>query len=343
MHRDHLTAETRANALAAESGYSAPYLYLLAEDQQPLHAKAQTTTYTTRKLNTVSRAIQAGYGQGRGDLFKPWIRIRRNFSSPTSHQVFDGVGIHTRNHHFLSALEFHTALLVSYLGATELRECLALWPFDHPHPDSGLDEDSGGHLEPAVGLLEIARKAGIEHGCFVGTTVPYIASIDLMFRIRVGRLWRLVGISCKPEDIARQSVRAQERIELDRLYCASVGAHHMHEDGSALDRNLVRQIAWMRPLVSQLRAHRWTNRLADFCALFDEYATDNCISDSAIAAGRRTGLNSVDAYMFFRLGVWLHLIDIDLSKRVQMRGQIKRGSARVLHGLSARYLGEQHG
>jgi hypothetical protein len=332
-----------ATAVVAESGYSAPYLYLLDDDKQLSTNQAHATAYTTRKVSAVSRAIHAGYGQGRGDTFNPWLRIHRNFSSPTSYQIFDSVGIHTRNHHFLSALEFHTALLVSYLGAWELRECLALWPYDHPHPDSGLDDDVDDRLDPATGLLEIAKQAGIDHGCFVGTTVPYIASIDLMFRMRLGRMWRLVGISCKPKDIATQSARAQERIELDRLYCASVGAHHMHEDGAALDLELIRQVAWMRPLVSDLRTHRGTNRLADFCARFDEYAAEQCASDSAIAAGRRTGLNTRDAYMFFRLGVWLHLIDVDLSKRVQMRRQIKRGNAHVLQGLKARYLGAHHG
>lgn len=330
-----------ANAVAIEGGYCAPYQYLL-EDEITTR-RSQPTAYTQKKLSSVIRAIHAGYGQGRGDAFKPWIRIRRNFSSPTSHQVFDSVGIHTRNHHFLSALEFHTALLVSYLGASELRECLALWPYEHPHPDSGLDDDDERRLDAVTGLIEIARHAGIDHGCYVGTTVPYIASIDLMFRMRLGHMWRLVGISCKPKDIARQSARAQERIELDRLYCASVGAHHMHEDGTSLDLELIRQVAWMRPLVSDLRTHRGTNRLADFRARFDEYATERCISDSVIAAGRRTGLNTHEAYMFFRLGVWLHLIDVDLSKRVQMRRQIKRGNAHVLRGLKDRYLGAHHG
>lgn len=342
MHQD-LSNETRANAVAAESGYSAPYLYLLDENKLAPATLAQPTAYTNRKLNTVCAAINSGYGQGRGDTFRPWIRIRRNFSSPTSYQVFDSVGLHTRNHHFLSALEFHTALHVSYLGASELRECLPLWPYDHPHPDSGLDDESDGRLDPATGLIKIARQAGIEHGCYVGTTVPYIASIDLMFRVNLGQKWRLIGISCKPIDIARQSSRARERIELDRLYCATIGAHHVHEDGTAFEPELSRQLIQIRPLVSDLRSHQGSTRLSDFCARFDEYAAEQCISSSVIAAGRRTGLNLNEAYMFFRLGVWLHIIDIDLSKRVQMRRQIKRGNASVLQALRARYLGEHHG
>lgn len=330
-----------ASSVAAQSGYCAPYLYLL--DDERLLVGRQRKTYSQRKLQAVSRAIHAGYGQGRGDSYQPWMRIRRNFSSPVGYQVFDSVALHTRNHHFLSALEFHTALLVSYLGASELRECLALWPFDHPHPDSGLDYDADRYLDTATGLIEIARQAGIDHGFFVGTTVPYIASIDLMFRMRLGHKWRLIGISCKPKDITEQSTRAQERIELDRLYCMSIGAHHMHEDGEGLNLELIRQVNWMRPLVSDLRSHQRTSRLDDFCAQFDEYAAEQCISDAVIGAGRRTGLKSLDPYMFFRLGVWLHLIDIDLTQRVQMRHQIKRGNASVLQALQARYLGVQHG
>ena len=202
-----------ANTIAAQAGYSAPYLYLLNEEEgQASRSPSEPTAYTRRKLDQISRAIRSGHGQGRGDEYLPWIRIRKNFTSPTSHQVFDSVGIQARNHHFLSKLEFHTALLVSYMGATELRECLPLWPFEHPHPDTGLDADFDDRRESVPGLLDIATGAGIDHGTYVGTTVPYIASIDLMFRIRQDHRWRLFGISCKPKAIADKRARAQERI-----------------------------------------------------------------------------------------------------------------------------------
>ena len=334
-------AHGAASSLPAQSGYCAPYLYLL-EDERPPTGR-QKRTYTQRKIQAISKAIQAGYGQGRGDSYQPWIRIRRNFSSPCSYQVFDSVALHTRTHHFLSALEFQTALLISYLGASELRECLPLWPYDHPHPDSGISEKADIQLDPATGLLAIAKRAGIDHGFFVGTTVLYVASLDLMFRVRQGQTWRLVGISCKPKDIVKKSKRAQERIELDRLYCAAIGAHHAHEDGSEINLTLVRQIAWMRPLVSDLRAYRNTTRLVDFITWFDEYASERCISEAVKAAGRRTGLNHANANKFFRLGVWLHMTDIDLTQCVQMRSQIMRGGTQVLNTLKSRYWGAHHG
>ncbi|WP_342133503.1 hypothetical protein [Hydrogenophaga sp. OTU3427] len=338
MPIDHSGRES-ANAIAAQAGYSVPYLYLLDAEREASRSVVKPSVHTKIKLDQVNRAIRYGFGQGRGDFYMPWIRIRKNFSSPTSHQVFDSVGIQTRNHHFLSKLEYHTALSVSYLGADELRECLPLWPYEHPHPDSGMNEDMDARYGTVPGLLEIARLTGIEHGNFVGTKVPYIASIDLMFRVRQGSEWRLVGISCKPKEIAEQSVRAQERIELDRMYCKTVGAHHCYEDGTKFNENLILQLAWLRPAVSFLRAHKKTDRFQDFVGRFNEYSNDRFVKCAVLAAGQEVGVDDDAAFAFFRLGVWLHLIDVDLTQRVQMRRLIKRGGCSVINAMRARYFG----
>lgn len=85
-----------ANQLAVQAGYCAPYLHILYDDA-PEPDRRKPTAYTKRKLRSVIRAIKAGFGQGRGDAYSPWIRIRRNFSSPVSHQVFDSVGVKAGN------------------------------------------------------------------------------------------------------------------------------------------------------------------------------------------------------------------------------------------------------
>jgi hypothetical protein len=328
-----------ASAVAAESGYSAPYLYLLEDDRQS-EARLRPNAYTRRKVDSVCRAIRAGYGQGRGDTYNPWIRIRRNFSSPVSHQIFDSIGLHARNHHFLSTLEFHTALVCSYIGAVELRECLPIWPHPHPHPATDVEQSQ--HSDMVPGLLEIAAQAGIEHGCFVGTTVPYVASIDLMFNIPDGASTRLLGISCKPRAIFEQSHRARERIELDRIYCTRIDAHHIHEDGASFDPVLLMQLQWLRPLVSEIRQYRGSSLLIDFARWFDRYASVRCVLDATLAAGCRVRAKPDFAFMLFRLCVWLHLIDIDLTQRVLMKQPVKRGGSVVLDQLRKRYWGTPH-
>ncbi len=305
-----------ANNVVAQAGYSAPYLYLLQEDGEILPAKS--STYTQKRLAAVSRAIFQGCGQGRRDDYEPWIRIRRNFSSPVSNQVFESVGIHTRNHHFLSSLEYHTGLQIAYLGAEELREGLPMWPYPHPHPDQEFNNESKRPPEIVSGLIEIARIAEIEHGYFVGTKVPYVASIDMLTKIRFRNRGHLVGVSCKPAEIILRSTRARERIELDRRYCHAIGAHHSIEDGMGLIEIFLQQLIWLRPLTTEIRTHRASAQLQDFSTAFEMFAAERPIFDAALAAGNVCLMDSSEAFLHWRLGIWLHLIDIDLTRRIQM-------------------------
>lgn len=325
------------NLFAAEAGYCAPYLHLLDDDKVG-QANCPPTAFSKRKFKSVMRAIGAGHGQGRGDAYSPWIRIRRNFSSPVSKQIFDSVGIKAGNHHFLSALEFHTALVMAFLGADELRECLPMWPTEHLHPNSVANDR--GALVP--GLIDVARQAGIDHGFYVGTTIPYVASLDLLFSARIRSETRLIGISCKPAQITLQSARARERIELDRRYCGLIGAHHRIEDGASFDQTLICQLMWMRPLTSEIRAHRGSSRLHDFASSFERHSTERVVHESVVAAGRHVGLNHDASKLFFRLGTWLHLIDINVALPVRMMSPVKRGRDKVLAALRARYWGDNH-
>lgn len=321
-----------ASALAREAGYSAPYLYLLEEDTQPVgRALSQ---YSLRQLGKVSAAIRAGAGQGYDESYQPWIRIRKNFSSPVSYQIFDSVSIHQRNHHFLSSLEFHTALICAYLGAKGLRECLPMWPYEHPHPARHLDQGKPN----TQGLIDIAKHLGIDHGCFVGTTVPYIGSIDLMLSGTV-RQKALAGISCKPGAITAKSVRAQERIELDRAYCRAIGAHHHHETGESINPKFVENLRWLRPLASELRLYSESRQLADYVASFNNYALERPIRDAVVEAAREASVVDRDPFRLWRLGIWLQSIDIDLTVPVETTKMIRRANRDYLQILRATFFG----
>lgn len=316
----------------AEAGYSAPYLYLLEEDRTP--SSQALSTYSKRKLDQVTRAIREGSGQGRGENFSPWIRITRRFSSPVSYMEFASVSVHRRNHHFLSRLEHQTGLLLAYLGARELRECLPMWPTPHPHPWL----DSRGEV---AGLMSIATDAGIEHGTFIGTDVPYVGSLDMLAEVPWrGRIHHL-GVSCKPAQILAMSRRAKERVKLDRFYCREIGAVHVIEDGMGFDQTLLSQLASYRPLYSEILKHRGTARLDDFSGVFEQIADALPLHVAISASRERVGLSHQDGSLFWRLAVWLHLIDIDLSKPLVMRQPIRRGQRAVLQRLANRYLGER--
>lgn len=313
-----------------DGGYCAPYLYLLKDDDER-PAKA-ASIHTKRKLAQVQRAINDGRGQGRGDYYQPWIRITRRFSSPFSHMVFAALTVHSRNHHFLSKLEHHTALLMSYLGATEIRECLPMWPTPHSHPwrEDGSD---------VPGLIEIADTAGIDHGTFIGTSVPYIGSLDMLFQVPDRGRVTYLGVSCKPDQVYAGSHRAQERVELDRLYCLAVGAIHVREGGAGFNDLLIKNLLAYRPLRSELVKFSEQSSLIDYCGEFERLSGSMPLHAAITAAGRRLNLPSGLDGVFWRVGVWLHRIDIDLSRPVSMRQPAQRGGDQVLAAVRQRYLG----
>jgi hypothetical protein len=319
--------------LPASSGYCAPYLYLLEEDT--CVEQRQVSVYSKRKLSHIQRAIRAGAGQGLGEHYTPWIRITRRFSSPVSKMIVASVSIHRRSHHFLSKLENDTALQMAYLGASELRECLPMWPTPHAHPLPNHDGD-------VPGLLELAEQAGIDHGIYVGTTVPYVGSLDLLTCIRVGRRHQYLGVSCKPTEIYERSDRARERVALDAQYCQAIGARHHREGGDGFNARLVTQLHDYRPLHSELGAYGGTARLADFSSHFNELALNIPVAAAIDVAGAKVSATHAEASALWRVGIWTHLVDIDLRRRVSMLKPVKPGVADVLRSLAVSFLGGSH-
>lgn len=297
-----------------------------------MSGKKLTTTYTDRKLRTVERWIKQGRGQGRHDHYMPWIRITRGFSSPVSHQVFAELGVHERNHHFLSNLEHHTALQLAYLGATEIRECLPMWPTEHAHP---LEDESDRRVP---GLIAIANKAGIDHGNFIGTDVPYIASLDMLVTVPWNGRDRHVGVSCKPDALLNARKRAQERTRLDELYCQAIGVRHLKEGGSQFNVQLVRNLMEFKPMRSEIQHWEKTDQLKQFSEELNRATTDPlhlCIT----RAGQRVGVEHQQASVMWRVSMWRRMIDIDIGKPISMMKPMQRGGEARVAELATHFLG----
>jgi hypothetical protein len=310
------------------------YEYRLLDRITRMDRSKLKKSYTERKLMQVLSWIKAGRGQGRGEFYKPWIPITRGFSSPVSHQMFSSMSIHKRNHHFLSKLEHHTALQLAFLGAEELRECLPMWPTEHQHP---IETDRAVRT---VGLLEIAREAGIEHGNFVGSDVPYVASLDMMVTIQWEGKTHHVGVSCKPEEILMGNVRAQERATLDEIYCRRVGARHVREGGSQFNPVLLKNLQAYQPARHEILKWKSTEQLLEFSDYLNHDCQDLPMYVSISHAGKAVQADEQQAATLWRVGVWLHLIDIDMGQYISMLKPIRRGGAQCLARLAEHYLGD---
>jgi hypothetical protein len=266
-------------------------------------------------------SIANGCGSGRMETYQSWIRIRRRASSPVSNQYSWPNPLHTRALQLLSGLEHTTANVAVWLGVTEVREQHPAWPYPHRHPASGINPDLDRQLGTVPGLLEIAKDAGINHGVYPGTKIPFVATID--FTLGTGH-WstnRLIHWSCKPRGLlesAPNRERMKERILMEQLYSHSVGGKHVVIDGSHFNGVLAANLDALCPLRSEYLTLKDSSRFLDYGSAFMDVAHEATVSDAKEHAARLTRLDEKDRETYFRAAAWCGRIDIDMEKPIVM-------------------------
>lgn len=298
---------------------------------------------STMSLSTLAMMKKSGLGQGRFEMYQPWLRIRRNFSSPISKQVFCNLTLRKSNHHLLSGSEYKVGLLNAWLGPEELRECLPMWPEDHRHPQCGFEHPDEPKLAKTQGLLDIAREAGIDHGYFIGTKIPYVGTCDLIFccPVDVPIQKRLVFISCKSRSEIEGSPRARERLELDRRYALKAGGKHILETGERLPPKLIDNLDWMLPLRSEVKALKQDTGHSDFCSQLMNMSSEMPLGEAIERSREKFRLSIRQGFQYFRVGVWLHRIDINLNKPVVMSKMMERDDGCTLRRWRSHYWPDQ--
>ena len=288
----------------------------------------------TQKMSLVTLAefIKQGFGTGRLFDYKPWLRIRRRLSSPISKQVFCNLTLRPSNHHLLSGLEYKTGLLNSWLGPKELRESFPLWPNPHPHPQAGLRSEIRLQWDESPGLLDIAKDAAIDHGFFPGTKIHYVATNDLLFWVpsKLPLLKQLVFISCKPKKEIVTKQRVRERLELERRYALLNGGIHLIETGENLPTKVIDNLDWILPLRHEVLTIGKSAKHSDFSALLMDLSKQVTLGQAIDRSRTAFGLTVAEGFQFFRVGVWMHTIDIDLNFPVVMSKPMRLDGGKTL-------------
>lgn len=289
--------------------------------------------------------IMDGRGQGWGMSYLPWLWIRRRNPSPVSNQVAGAMlpGLN-RECCFLARVEWLIALLCFWLGALDVREQFPLWPWEHPHPLEDILFGQNNVLPASVGLLAIAKEAGIDHGRFVGSNVPYCATTDLVVTVQGQDGLRLAAIpvkAAKPLLEAEPADRAIERLELERRYH---GALDNHFGGVATEELISKvlggQLVWFSSAARLPPTLDDPLRTIEFALAFEDAAPCGTIESAVNSVSARMGLDLSDGNLLFRHCVWTRLIDVDLSYDVEMTYPPRRGSARLVSLLRHKLFGE---
>lgn len=302
---------------------------------------ARRTRMTEKKLINM---ISAGYGQGHGENYRPWLKNTRSaiskIGTQSSGRVLYGL---KRSCDFKSRQEKKIARALLWLGAVDIREQFPLWPWPHTHPLVGAPGAERLVLPDAPGLLEIAEKVAIPHGVFVGTDIPYVATTDFMVTVQRKQVPHLIAIACKDREIVLSEDRLSrplERLELERLYSNHIKIRHAVVDSEVFGNELLANMEWLMPDEHVVAELVKDPHLGEFHDRLNEKAF--CISiDAAIEDARHhVGWTRSLGCAAFRYFTWMQELDIDLTQPLLLTQPAIRGGVRIRSLLQHEIFGE---
>ncbi len=219
-------------------------------------------------------------------------------------------------HHLRSDAERNSLLLLYWLGACDVRDQFPIWPWPHFHPSMGLPGHDRALKMP--GLLEIAREAGIDHGVYVGTNIPYVATVDLVSTwCSDGENFHFVFHANKPYEMVMTADpldRIKERLELTRRYAniARIPQHVVHAEH--YPPRLFVNLDVLRPLLTrarqqQLRALRDYGLVVERCSRWAYQQPLNVVLNET---ARYTSVCAAELQILSQLALWHQDVDHDL-------------------------------
>lgn len=305
---------------------------------EPIPKPRRTKGMTYKKLY---EHIRLGHGTGHGSNYKPWLTLRRKNPSPKSNQVVSWMPPLRRTAHYFSRGEYHTALLLLWLGVQDLREQFPIWPIPHPHPLVGLPGALTVKPPWSRGLLAIASEANIDHGYEIGSRQPYVASLDLVATIPLEGRIALATFSSKPITEPSEEVkwRTLERLELERRYAADIGSSYFVSSSALIPLLTAGQLEWWLDFSTM---HCAANLLS-YTERFAEHINahlDLPINEAVMRTAELLSISIENAWLLFRHCAWTQVIDIDPSVRILTSYPVRPGGRALRDALRRALFGE---
>ncbi|MGJ7554248.1 hypothetical protein ACSFBI_09630 [Variovorax sp. RB3P1] len=299
----------------------------------------QSGLMTWKKL---VQLIREGFGQGHLHDYKPWLRVTKKDYSPSSfigHLPSPATG---HKHHYRATAERSMLLLLKWLGATDARDQYPAWPWDHNHAICGLP---GTELIRVRGLMDIANDLGVEHGLYVGTDVPYVATIDILatWQHADGNYY-LTAHDCKPEKLMRQDddfSRLKQRLALIHRYCEESSIRYCLTHAERLSPELLRSLDVLHPLLTQdamaaLRQSHLYQTVVDACM---RRAYERPIYTVLTELAARLVLDFEACKQALAAAIWFQDLDHDVSQPLETWHPLIPGGRKLRSELFASWVG----
>ena len=266
---------------------------------------------------TLRELIKFGRGQGHGTAYQPWLQISRRKTPSNSNINFRHLPPLWRHGHFLSRNEVNIALWLLFLGADDLREQYPLWPFAHPHPLYGHPSTPHEPLSWSRGTLAIARDLGIDHGWFVGTRIPYVATTDFMLTVLVDGIPRAIAIAAKPSALVDGRVavkmRVKERLALEMAYARELDISWFVTSDGDIPLPLRENLELILPGAVLEGPLDCLTLSEDFCGhLGDALRRGEPVGEARMRSIQNCRLDQASGLALFYNGLWTRRLPIDI-------------------------------
>lgn len=261
----------------------------------------------TRKRRDISdvdvdRWTRQGFGQGEGDHFKPWAKVRDVPSIGRSARV---AGLkHWRIHQLYSDVELGHFIMADFRpGIEEIREQVALLP-----------------REETIG---IAERMGIRHPCYPGTSTPVVITSDIQV-IAQGHADPLnFIISVKRRESllpsAKGIARTIQKLTLERRYWQDRGVPWYLATEDHYNATVVRNLSLLRP---DRRAWLSEERCNASLEIVERIRRLSASGASLRALLSKLPQGEDIGFRDFGLAVWKRWLGLDLTRELRWNSPI---------------------
>lgn len=247
----------------------------------------------------VNKWIKAGFGQGEGKDYKPFMYVRDVPSEGTSNMVHSRIT--GRKHDYLSDHEFKVHLLAEYGRATlDIREQFALLPWKETQ--------------------DLAARLGIQHPWIPGTRTPTVMTTDLLLSLKRSDGVELVAVSAKlTKDLTDENLA---KLLLERLYWNRRGIRWILATEENIPATRTSNLKFFENALNDDRGTKSGIAPADFSRLFEQNWSStlsfNHVMNKTINS---MGIDEHTGHALLGLAVWSRnsRIDID-AKKLTHRG-----------------------
>lgn len=240
----------------------------------------------------VDRWIAAGYGQGDGAGYKPFMYVRDVPSTGTSSMVKSRVT--GRTHHYLSRQEFKVHLEAEYSRCTKnIREQYALLP--------------------VAETQEIASELGVRHPIYPTTKTPTVMTTDLLITLAGPDGDQLLAISVKlTKDLTPRNL---EKLLIEKVYWSRRGVEWLLITEKEISSHRINNLSFFELSLVDDCMSSSTVTPEDFSKQFEENWNRELSFNMIMAkATNEVGVDVHTGHTLLGRAVWNHQSRLDIER-----------------------------